>query len=459
MVSKDRFYQSGRLRRLRIGLICAMLFLISGVVCGQEAATNSDTEYADVRVEGRKLFEVIGVNGLTSVQRAARINRRLENLIGRSQSVRPFNQRDLVSRSNETLITLGDQPILSVMETDAREALLTRNELALLWGGKMALAVADARATRANPLRGAGILIRNSFHDLLTSTLRWLPRLASAIVLWLLFWGLARLIRWGVQGVSNRLRLEANLQQLLRAAAYYSAWAIGVIAILSTLGMESGSIATALGISGFVLGFAFKDILSHFFAGMMLLTGRQFRIGDQIVAKDFEGTVERIELRALHLRTYDNRLVIIPNGEVFTSAVISNTASPHRRQEFVVGIGYDDDIKKAQQIALQAVQQVEGVADDPPSDVLVDELAASTVNLRVRFYTRSQRADYLNVGSECMRQVKQSFDREHITMPTDIQTIIVHNLDEITFKVEQATGILPHANGMVPHTDRKSPLV
>src|SRR5581483_4225094 len=190
-------------------------------------------------------------------------------------------------------------------------------------------------------------------------------------------------------------------------------------------------IAAGLGISGFVLGFAFKDILSHFFAGLMLLLGRQFHLGDQIVVKEFEGTVERIELRALYLRTYDNRLVIIPNGDVFTSVVTSNTASPYRRREFVIGIGYDDDIEKAQRVALKAMRQTDGVVEKPAPDVLVDELAASTVNLRMRFYTQSQRADYLKVGSACMRQVKEAFDREGISMPTDIQSIVIQNLGQV----------------------------
>ena len=163
----------------------------------------------------------------------------------------------------------------------------------------------------------------------------------------------------------------------------------------------------------------------------MLLVGRQFRIGDEIVVKEFEGTVERIELRALHLRTYDNRLVMIPNAEVFTSVVVSNTASPYRRRDFTVGIGYDADIEKAQRIALDTVRETPGVLTDAAADVLVEELAPSTVNLRVRFYMNSLRVDYLRVGSDCIRRVKEAFDREGISMPTEIQTIAIQNLEEL----------------------------
>lgn len=398
------------------------------------------TAYAPVKVEGRTLFEVMGVHGLSAPERADKVNRRLSSLAARSEPLPPFNSSNLTVAGTETTITLDGDSILTVTDGDAQDSLASRAALALQWGEKMAAAVRDARSVRSNPFTGSGILIRNSFSDLLVSALRWLPRLGGAIVLLLIFWLVARFNRWALKSIVERTHFDGNIRHLLRAMVYYGTWVIGLLAIMSTLGLDGGSIATTLGISGFVLGFAFKDILSHFFAGFMLLMGRQFHIGDQIVVKDFEGTVERIELRALYLRTYDNRLVIIPNGDVFTSVVTSNTASPVRRREFVIGIGYDDPIDKAQAIALETLRGVEGVAEEPGADVLVDELAASTVNLKLRFYTNSQRADYLRVGSECMLRVKEAFDREHISMPTDIQTIVIQNMDKVTDTMEHHTG-------------------
>lgn len=395
------------------------------------ALAASASIYAPVKLNNRRLFDVLASNNLSASDRADKVHRRLVNLILRNEAVPTFTSHDLLDQNNQTTLLMGGDPILTVTEADAQDALVTRRELALQWGKILSKAVDDARAERGNPLAGASILIRNSFSDLLKSVLRWLPRLAGAFILTLFFWFLARVVRWLTRTFVLRTHFDSNLQQLFLALAYYGTWTVGLLAILSTLGLESTSIATTLGISGFVLGFAFKDILSHFFAGFMLLLGRQFHIGDQIVVKEFEGTVERIELRALYLRTYDHRLVIIPNGDVFTSTVISNTASTHRRREFTIGIGYEDDISQAKKVALDAVGHVEGVAAEPAPDVLIDQLAASTVNLVVRFHTNSQRADYLKVGSECMQRVKEAFDRAHITMPTDIQTIVIQNLDAV----------------------------
>lgn len=405
---------------------------------GEPSPVAGASSYASVKVDGRLLFEMVGARGLTAAERADKVNRRLNSLIARDEPIRPFESGDVVTRGGETAIVLGGEPILSVTDADAQDALSTRPELALLWGKKMASAVIDVRDAHANPLKGAGILVRNSFSDLILSVLKWLPRLAGALALVLLFWIVARFNRWAVASVLARATFDTNTRHLLRALSFYGTWTVGTIAILSTLGLEGGSIATTLGISGFVLGFAFKDILSHFFAGLMLLLGRQFHIGDQIVVNGFEGTVERIELRALYLRTYDNRLVILPNGDVLTSAVTSNTASPHRRSEFVVGIGYDDDIDRARIVALLTIQGVEGVMEDPAPDVLVDELAASTVNLKIRFYVNSFRADYLRVSSECRRQVKNAFDREKISMPTEITTIVFQDRKSAPSEIEEA---------------------
>lgn len=417
------------------------------------AATTPSGAYAPVKLDNRKLFDVLASSGLTAAERADKIHRRLVNLILRTNDVPAFSPQDLQEKDNQTVIQIGGDTVMTVTDADAQDALTTRQELAQKWGEKMARAVIDTRTAHNNPLTGAGILIRNSFSDLLTSVLRWIPHLAAAIVLTFIFWALARINKRIAKFLISHARFDANLRQLFIALTFYGTWTVGILAILSTLGLESGSIATTLGISGFVLGFAFKDILSHFFAGFMLLIGRQFHIGDQIVVKEFEGTVERIELRALYLRTYDNRLVIIPNGDVFTSIVTSNTASPHRRRDFVIGIGYEDDIGRAHEVALEAVRATEGVAEDPPPDVLIDELAASTVNLRIRFYTSSQRADYLHVGSRCMRRVKDAFHREHISMPTDIQTVIIQNLPEALASLAAASS----GNGFLPASDGSNP--
>jgi len=422
---------------IAVTVIAVFITMLSLHAIAQPAAPTTDgvttpTDFASIKVNGEKLFDVSGSLGLSASERAVPINHRIEQLIERNSDVPPFSAKDLMRREGETLITLGGEPILSVTEDDAKEAITNRDELALGWGEKISEAVTAARAARANPFKGVGMLIRNSSENMVVSGIKWLPRLVGAVIVWMFFWFMARLVRLVAKRLTQTDRLDSNLRQLIRSMSFYGTWMVGGVIILSTLGLDSSSLAAGLGISGFVLGFAFKDILSHLFAGLMLLTGRQFHIGDQIVVKEYEGTVERIELRALFLRTYDNRLVIIPNGDVFTSTVISNTASPFRRREILMGISYQDDVALAQKVALETVSAVPGVAEDPVPDVLIDELGASVVKLRIRFHTNSQRADYLNVGSECMRRLKDAFKLAGLTLPSGTQSIVIENLDQLS---------------------------
>ncbi len=387
--------------------------------------------YAPVKLDGRTLFELMGTSGLSAAERADKVNRRLLSLVSRDEPLPLFSRRDIATHSDETTILIDGDTILAVTDADAQDALTTRDDLALLWGQKMVSTVNDEYTVHANFISGAGILIRNSISDFEVSTIKWLPKLAGALVILAVFSLIGRLNLRAIMPLIERAHFDSNRRHLVRTVVYHGTWGIGLLAALSTLGLNSASLAATIGISGIVLGFGFKDILSHLFAGFMLLLGSQFHVGDQIVVKEFEGTVERIELRALYLRTYDNRLVIIPNGDVFTSAVISNTDSAFRRREFIVRISYQDNLERALSIALEAIGTVDGVAEVPTPDILVDELALTTVNLKVRFYTHSQRADYLRVGSQCMAKVKEAFESNNMWMPSDIQSLSIENLDKL----------------------------
>ena len=414
----------------------AALCMVGAVSLAQDFPTPSPelpaieaTSYAVVKVAGRPLFSLMGANGLSAEERADKVNRRLDSLILRSEPLPAFTRHEVVTHGLDTTIMLDGEPILNVTDGDAQDALTTCDDLAYQWAQRMVDAVNQERAVHSNPITGSGILIRNSLSDMIVSIFSWLPRLVGAVIMISFFAVFAKFNRWALRPLIQRANVDSNLRHLIRALIYYGTWVCGLFAALTTLGLSGTSLATTIGISGFVLGFAFKDILSQLFAGLMLLMGQQFHVGDQIVVKEFEGAVEKIELRALYLRTYDNRLVIIPNGDVITSAVISNTDSPFRRREFVIRVSYGDNTKEAQRVAIETIMSVEGVAPDPAPEVLVDELSATTVNLKARFHTHSHRADYLRVDSECMLRVKEALEQHHISMPSSTLSVTIENLE------------------------------
>ena len=128
------------------------------------------------------------------------------------------------------------------------------------------------------------------------------------------------------------------------------------------------------------------------------------------------------------MKTYDGRVVYIPNQEVFQASIINNTASPRRRSSVMVGIDYGEDISAAIAVISQVLEKVTEVEATPVPDILVKELAASTVNLEIRFWVDSRRSGFLATTSKVTQAVKEALEAENIDMPTDIYTLILREL-------------------------------
>lgn len=186
-----------------------------------------------------------------------------------------------------------------------------------------------------------------------------------------------------------------------------------------------------LGISSVAIGFAFRDILQNFLAGLLLLITQPFRIGDQIVASGFEGTVEDIQTRATFIRTYDGRRVVVPNADLFTDTVVVNTAFAQRRLEYDVGIGYGDAIENARQVILDAIASVDGVLAEPPPDVLVMAFASASVNLRARWWIAPpKQADALDARDQVLTAIRAALSTHGIDMPFPTHQILFHDQTE-----------------------------
>ncbi len=210
---------------------------------------------------------------------------------------------------------------------------------------------------------------------------------------------------------------------------------IGLLVALSVAlpTFQPGDVIQVLGISSVAIGFAFRDILQNFLAGILLLLTQPFRIGDQIVARSYEGTVEDIQARATFIRTYDGRRVVVPNAALFTDTVVVNTAFAHRRLEYDVGIGYGDDIERARSIMLQAAQRTDGVLADPAPDVLVMDFAPSSVTLRVRWWIAPPaRADALDARDRVLTAIKRDLIANGVDLPFPTQQILFHDQTEET---------------------------
>lgn len=284
-----------------------------------------------------------------------------------------------------------------------------------------------------------------------------LPNIVVALVLLALFWGIGWLVGRGFSAWAKR-RGRDNLGEVLGSFLKWVVILLGILLALTIVipSLKPGDLVAGLGIGSVAIGFAFKDILQNWLAGLLLLIRQPFEVGDQIIVNGYEGTVEWIETRATIITTYDRRRVIIPNADVYSNAVTVNTAHKLRRSQYDVGIGYGDDVETAREAILAALAETPGVEADPKSEVLVWDLAASTVNLRARWWTNSKRTDVVHTQAAALEAIKASLDKAGIDMPFDTQVLLFHDQTEELDGVRgrQREGWPKPAKGTLPRPAR-----
>jgi small-conductance mechanosensitive channel len=259
-----------------------------------------------------------------------------------------------------------------------------------------------------------------------------LPQIALSIIVFGLFYVAANWVKLAVKRVAQAAELTPGAEMVLGRIARWLVIGVGLLVAL-TIAVESfepGQLIQLLGISSVAIGFAFHDILQNFLAGILLLLTEPFKIGDQIIVNEFEGTVENVETRATTIKTYDGRRVVIPNAHLFTESVIVNTAFPVRRTEYGVGIGYGDDVVGAMRLILAVMDEVDGVLEHPAPDVLVAELGDSSVVLRARWWTDSVRSNVLRIQSDVIATVKERLLANGIDLPFPTQQVLFHDQTE-----------------------------
>ncbi len=272
---------------------------------------------------------------------------------------------------------------------------------------------------------------QTSLEGIFNSFLALLPQIIIGIVVFILFYLTALAVRTAILRSTRGSGVGKALSRLARLGVLLAGFLVATVIVFPSV--TPASALGALGFGSVAVGFAFRDILQNYFAGILLLWREPFKVGDQIeTTNGFIGTVEAVETRATMIRTYDGRRVVIPNTNLFTDSVMVNTAYEVRRSEYDVGIGYGDAVEGARRVMLETLQRTEGVLKDPAPDVLVVDLAGSSVNLRARWWTPSRRADVLKVQDRVLTALKNALTEEGIDLPFPTQQILFHDQTEST---------------------------
>jgi small conductance mechanosensitive channel len=287
------------------------------------------------------------------------------------------------------------------------------------------------KPVQAPPIKEPSDTIVAKLHSWVNGFFEQLPNMAAAIAFLVIAWLVAK-------GVAALVRRYADKRDRLDLGVLLSSVAYGTILIVALMvaaaivfpSVKPADILATLGVGSVAVGFAFKDILQNLFAGLLLLMNRPFKRGDQIVAKDFEGTVEHIQSRATLIKTYDGRRVIIPNADIYTSPVVVNTHFPVRRDQYDIGVGYADQPMRAAEIILDALRSAEGVVADPKPEVLPWALDESSVTLRARWWANSR--DLIHTRPHVIQAIYQACVDNGIDLPFPTRTILFHDQTEET---------------------------
>ena len=222
-----------------------------------------------------------------------------------------------------------------------------------------------------------------------------------------------------VQKVVKKLLTKSGTDQsiisFVGSLIYTIIMVFTVLATLAKFGIETASFIAILGAAGFAIGFALQGSLANFAAGILILVLRPYKIGDYIEGGGVAGSVKEIKLFTTVLATPDNIKILVPNGKIFGDVIKNITAYDTRRMDLGVGIGYDSSIQKAHEVFLNLIKSDDRVLTDPEPQILVAELADSSVNLVGRFWVKKE--NYWPVKFDLTRQVKEAFDENGIEIP------------------------------------------
>ena len=264
------------------------------------------------------------------------------------------------------------------------------------------------------------------------STMHWSEVIANwaiaAIIVLVGYW-LAKWVSRLVYRALTRGQVEHTLAGFLRNVSYAALMVVVFVAALQKIGVPTTSVLAVVGAAGLAVGLALKDSLSNIASGVMLIVLRPFRDGDHVQAAGLEGTIEEVRIFQTRLRTADNRLVVLPNSMVTTAPIINFTAKPQRRIDIAVGIGYEDDPRRAREILLQLAADNPRVLKEPAPFVRVDSLGESSVNLVLQAWVAT--TDVAEVRSELTEAVRCDIIDGGLSIPFPQRDLHVyhHNAD------------------------------
>lgn len=213
----------------------------------------------------------------------------------------------------------------------------------------------------------------------------------------------------------DRSRIDKTVHGFLKSFVKVVLLCVIIIIVLSILGIPMTSIIAVVGSAGIAIGLALQSSLANIAGGVIVLMGKNFRVGDYVSINGTEGTVREITIFSTNIVSVDNKSIYIPNGTVSNATIINYTREKTRRVDHVISISYNNDAKKEISVILEVIKNNKLILSDPEPFVRITAFSASSIDIVVRVWVNS--ADYWNVYFALLEDIKEAFDENDIVIP------------------------------------------
>lgn len=255
-----------------------------------------------------------------------------------------------------------------------------------------------------------------------TKGLDFLMNLIGAVVILVIGMIVIKIVSKMVHKVAEKSSRGGLLADFITSVITKSMWAVLAVMVLGRLGVDVGPLIAGLGVTGFIVGFAFQESLGNLASGMMIALNQPFKVGDFINAAGIDGSVLKLDMMATTLATPDNKKVVLPNKSVWGAAITNFSALGKRRVDLAVSVSYGSDLEKAKEVIRDTVKGVAGVLVEPAPTVEVRDLSSSSVTIAVRPWSSCD--DYWAVYFATQQSVKEALDKAGIEIP--FPQMVVH---------------------------------
>lgn len=244
---------------------------------------------------------------------------------------------------------------------------------------------------------------------------QWGIKIVTALLIFLIGRWIAKRIAKGIAMATERANVDPTLTRFLRSVIYMALLVMVALAAAQQLDVPITSFFAILGAAGLAIGLALKDSLSNFSSGVMLVFFRPFKAGDFVDAGGVSGTVREVTIFNTIIRTGDNRIITVPNSQIYAGSITNYSAEQTRRIDLVFGVGYDDNVVRAKEIIQSVLESDDRILEDPAPVIMMLELADSSVNFAVRPWVAT--SDYWSVRGDVLEGVKKALEDNGLSIP------------------------------------------